>query len=156
MIFTIHLILSELLNLRRLKWADHVAKIEDGRNAVKIFIKKLTYKRLLGRSRYRWKDNIRMDFAEKARRWTGSSWLRIGISGGLSWMCIETLCSLSYRVSYLILLNCYNMVKPRCAQKNFSIYEKMSGILYRTCLLTSKHIFFLQNLRTLYDRRVSY
>jgi hypothetical protein len=39
-------------------------------------------KRQLGISRYRWKDNIRMDLMKIAGKvWIGFIWLRIGASG---------------------------------------------------------------------------
>jgi hypothetical protein len=37
----------------------------------------------LGRPRHRWKDNIKMNLQEVGCAWTGLSWLRIGIGGGL-------------------------------------------------------------------------
>ena len=49
-----------MIKSKRLRWAGHVARMEEGRSAFKI----LTGKRLLGRSRHRWEDNIRMDFEE--------------------------------------------------------------------------------------------
>ena len=37
----------------------------------------------LGRSRYRWDGNIKIDLQEVGcGAWTGSSWLRIGTGGG--------------------------------------------------------------------------
>ena len=38
-------------------------------------------KKPLGRARFRWEDNIKMDLGEVGA-WTGSSWLRIGTGGG--------------------------------------------------------------------------
>ena len=46
---------------RRLRWADHVARMEEGRSAFKILTGKPTGKRSLGKPRHRWEDNIRMD-----------------------------------------------------------------------------------------------
>jgi len=46
---------------RRLRWAGHVARMEEGRSAFKILIDKPTGKRPLGRPRRRWEDNIRKD-----------------------------------------------------------------------------------------------
>ena len=46
---------------RRLRWAGHLARMEEGRIAFKILISKPTGKRPLGRPRCRWEDNIRMD-----------------------------------------------------------------------------------------------
>jgi len=38
---------------------------------------------LLGRSRHRWEDNIKMDLQKwDVGAWTGSRWLRIGTGGG--------------------------------------------------------------------------
>ena len=49
---------------RRLRWAGHVARMEEGRSAFKILTGKPTGKRPLGRPRRRWEDNIRMDLEE--------------------------------------------------------------------------------------------
>jgi hypothetical protein len=43
------------------------------RNAYKIFTGKCEGKRLLGRMRHRWEDNIRMDLKEI--EWRGVDWL---------------------------------------------------------------------------------
>ena len=53
-----------VIKFRRLRWADHVARMEEGRSAFKILTGTSTGKRPLGRPRCRWKDNIRMDFRE--------------------------------------------------------------------------------------------
>ena len=50
--------------IRRLRWAGHVARMEEGRSIFKILIGKATRKRLLGRPRCRWDDNIRMNLKE--------------------------------------------------------------------------------------------
>ena len=43
-----------------LRWADHVARVEQGRSSFKIITGTHTGKRLSGRSRRRFEDNIRM------------------------------------------------------------------------------------------------
>ena len=61
---------------RRLRWAGHVALMEEGRSAFKILTGKLTGKRPLGRPRRRWEDNIRMDLEEigvNAGNWIDSA-----------------------------------------------------------------------------------
>ena len=45
----------------RLRWAGHVARMEEGRSAFKTLTGKPTGKRPLGRHRRRWEDNIRID-----------------------------------------------------------------------------------------------
>jgi hypothetical protein len=55
------------------------------RNADGILVGKPEGKRPRGRPRYRWVDNIKIDLRERnGMVWTGSIWLRIGTSGGLS------------------------------------------------------------------------
>ena len=46
---------------RRLRWAGHIARMEDGRTAFKILTGTCTGNTSLGRPRHRWEDNIRMD-----------------------------------------------------------------------------------------------
>ena len=48
----------------RLRWAGHVARMQEGRSAFKILTSKPKGKRPLGRPRRRWEDNIRMDLEE--------------------------------------------------------------------------------------------
>ena len=47
-----------------MRWAGHVARMEEGRTAFKILTGKPTGKIHLGRPRRRWEDNIRMDLEE--------------------------------------------------------------------------------------------
>ena len=53
-----------VIKSRRLRWAGHVARMEEGRSAFKILTGKPTGKRLLGRIRRRWEDNIRLNLEE--------------------------------------------------------------------------------------------
>ena len=65
-----------VIKSRRLRWAGHVARMEEGRSAFKILTDKPTGKRPLGRSRRRWEDNIRMDVEElciNAGNWVDSA-----------------------------------------------------------------------------------
>ena len=54
------------LKLRRLRWAGHVAHMEQSRNAYGVLVVKPEGKRPLGRPRRRWENNIRMDLREVA------------------------------------------------------------------------------------------
>ena len=47
-----------------MRWAGHVARMEEGRSAFKILTGEPTGKRSLGRSRRRCEDNIRMGLEE--------------------------------------------------------------------------------------------
>ena len=53
-----------VIKSRRLRWAGHVARMEEGRSAFKILTGKRTGKRPSRRPRLRWEDNIRMDLEE--------------------------------------------------------------------------------------------
>ena len=53
-----------VIKSRRSRRIGHVARMEEGRSAFKIFTGKRTGKRPLGRRRRRWEDNIRMDLEE--------------------------------------------------------------------------------------------
>ena len=52
------------LKSRRLKWAGHVARMEQSRNAQGVLVGKPEGKRSLGRPRCRWEDNIKMDLRQ--------------------------------------------------------------------------------------------
>ena len=65
-----------MIKSRRFRWAGHVARMEEGRNAFKILTGKPTEKRPLGKLIRRWEDNIRMDLEEigiNAGNWVDSS-----------------------------------------------------------------------------------
>ena len=64
-----------LIKSRRLRWAGHVVRMEEGRSAFKILTGKPTGNRPLGRRRCRWEDNIRMDLKGigiNTRNWADS------------------------------------------------------------------------------------
>jgi len=50
-----------VLKSRRMRWAEHVERMEDRRCLYRVLVGKREGKRPLGRSRRRWKDNIRTD-----------------------------------------------------------------------------------------------
>ena len=63
---------TEFTDSRRLRWAGHVARMEEGRSAFNILTDTPAGKRLLGRPSRRWEDNIRMDLKElgvNTRNW---------------------------------------------------------------------------------------
>ena len=53
-----------VIKSRRLRWARHVSKMEEGRRNFKMLTGKPTGKRPFRRPRRRWEDNIRMDLEE--------------------------------------------------------------------------------------------
>ena len=61
-----------VIKSRRLRWAGHAARMEDGRSAFKILLGKPAGKRPLGRPWRICKDNIRMDLKD-TRNWDDSA-----------------------------------------------------------------------------------
>ena len=53
-----------VMKSRRMGWAGHVARMEEGRGVHKVLVGKTEGKRPLGRPRCRWEDNIKMYLQE--------------------------------------------------------------------------------------------
>jgi hypothetical protein len=53
-----------MMKSRRMRWAGHVARMEEKRNACRILVGNPEGKRQLGRPRRRWVYNIKMDSRE--------------------------------------------------------------------------------------------
>ena len=65
-----------MIKSRRLRWADHVARKEEGRRAFKIVTGTPAGRRPLGRPMYRCEENIRIDLKEigsNTRNWVDSA-----------------------------------------------------------------------------------
>jgi hypothetical protein len=52
------------MKLRRMKWTGNVAGMREMRDVYRVLVGKPEGKGLLGRPRFRWKDNIKMDLQE--------------------------------------------------------------------------------------------
>jgi hypothetical protein len=53
-----------VIKSRTMRWAGHVALMVYGRGMYKVWVGKSEETRLLGRLRFRWEDNIKMDLQE--------------------------------------------------------------------------------------------
>jgi hypothetical protein len=62
-----------MIKSRKMRWAGHVARMGEKRNAYRILVGKPEGKRPLGRPRRRWVDNIKMDLREIG--WDGRDWI---------------------------------------------------------------------------------
>ena len=65
-----------VIKSRILRWAVYVARMEEGRSAFKILTGTPAGRRPVGRSRYRWEENIRMNLKEigiNTRNWVDSA-----------------------------------------------------------------------------------
>jgi len=66
-----------------MRWAEHVARMEERGGVYRVLLGKAEGKRQLEKPRRRWEDNIKVDLQEVGWEvWTGSSCLRIGTGGG--------------------------------------------------------------------------
>jgi hypothetical protein len=64
---------------RRMRWAEHVARLGEKRGAHRVLVKKPEGKKPLGRSRHRWGDIIKICFQKvKLEEWTGLIWGKTG------------------------------------------------------------------------------
>ena len=64
-----------VIKSRRLRWAGHVARMEEGRGVHKVLVGKSEGKRPLGRPRRRREDYLKMDLEEVGRG--GGDWMEL-------------------------------------------------------------------------------
>jgi hypothetical protein len=62
-----------MIKSRRMRWVGYVARMGETRNAYRILVVNPEGKRLLGRPRRRWVDNIKMDLRDIG--WDGMDWI---------------------------------------------------------------------------------
>jgi hypothetical protein len=60
---------------RRMRWVGHMAHMGEGRGVYRVLVGRTNGKRLLGRPRHRWEDNIKMDLRERGI--DGANWIRL-------------------------------------------------------------------------------
>jgi hypothetical protein len=77
-----------MIKSRRIKWAGPVVHMVEMRNAYKTFIGKPEGKRLHGRPRHRWEDNIKMDLREV--EWEGLDWIHLSQDRDQWWDLVKT------------------------------------------------------------------
>jgi hypothetical protein len=56
--------IDRVIKLRRMRWAGHVAGMGERRGIYRVLVGKPEGKRLLGRPRPRWGDNVKVDLQE--------------------------------------------------------------------------------------------
>jgi hypothetical protein len=64
-----------VIKSRRMRWAGHVARMEEGRDVYRVLIGRPKGKRPLGRPGRRWEDNVKMDLKEIVI--DGANWIRL-------------------------------------------------------------------------------
>jgi len=71
-----------VIKSRRMRWAGHVARMDEEREVYRVLVGKPDGKRPLGRLRRRWVDNIRISRRWDVGVWTGLGWPRVQTGGG--------------------------------------------------------------------------
>jgi hypothetical protein len=64
-----------VIKSRRMRWARHVACMWEGRGVYRVLGGRPEGKRPLGRPRYRWEDNIKMDL--RGTGINGANWIQL-------------------------------------------------------------------------------
>jgi hypothetical protein len=64
-----------MIKSRRMRWAGHIARMGETRNAYRTLVGKPEGKRPQGRPRRRWVDNIKIDL--RGIGWDGMDWIHL-------------------------------------------------------------------------------
>jgi hypothetical protein len=64
-----------VIKSKRMRWAGHVALIGEGRCVYRVLVGRPESKKLLGRPRCRWEDNIKLDIRDIGI--DGANWIRL-------------------------------------------------------------------------------
>ena len=72
-LYSLHNIVR-VVKSKRMRWAGHVARMDEGRCVHRVLVGKPDGKRPLGRPRRRWEDNIKMDLQEVEG---GGDWIEL-------------------------------------------------------------------------------
>jgi hypothetical protein len=64
-----------VIKTRRLRWAEHVARMGERRGAYRALVGKPEGRKPLGRPRRRWEDNIKIKLREVG--WAGMDWIHL-------------------------------------------------------------------------------
>jgi hypothetical protein len=77
---------------RRMRWAEHVARMGEERNVYRVLIGKPEGKRPLGRPRRKWEEEIRLDLKEID---SGSvDWIQLAQDRDRWWVVVNTVMNL--------------------------------------------------------------
>jgi hypothetical protein len=77
-----------VIKSRGLRWAEHVARVGEGRGIYRVLVGRPEGKRPLGRPRRRWEDNIKMDLREIGI--DGTNWIRLAQDRVQWWAFVNT------------------------------------------------------------------
>jgi hypothetical protein len=109
-----------MMKSRRMRWAGHVARMGETRNAYRILVGKPGGKRPLGRPRRRWVDNIKMDLREIAE--DGMDWIELAQDRDQWRALLNTL--MNIRVPLNLLGSSWMAARLAASQKRLSSVSK--------------------------------
>jgi hypothetical protein len=72
-IIIIIIVIIRIIKSRRMRWAGHIARMGEKKNAYRLLVGKPEAKRPVGRPRRRWVGNNKMDLLEIG--WGGLDWI---------------------------------------------------------------------------------
>jgi hypothetical protein len=92
--------INKIMKARRMRWAGHVARMGEKRNAYRLLVRKPEGRRPLGRPRHRWLGNIKMDPVEVG-------W------GDVDWICLaqDRDSSCEFGIEHLGSIKCWEAIK---------------------------------------------
>jgi transcription termination factor 2 len=64
-----------VIKSRRIRWAGHVARMEEGRGIYSVLVGRPEFKRPLGRPSHKWDDNIKVDLRQTEIE--GAKWIQL-------------------------------------------------------------------------------
>jgi hypothetical protein len=88
----------KMINSRRMRWSENVARRGEKRNAYRILVRKSEGKKPLGGPRRRYKNNNNIDFREIG--WGGMDWINLGQDSDQWRALVNTV--MKYRIPYNI------------------------------------------------------
>jgi hypothetical protein len=81
-----------VIESRRMRWAGHVAHMEEGRGVYRVLVGRPEGKRPLGKARCGWEDNIKMYLREIGIN--GVNWIQLAQDRVQWWAFVNTLMNL--------------------------------------------------------------
>ncbi|KAJ4446832.1 hypothetical protein ANN_13530 [Periplaneta americana] len=107
----------------RVRWAGHVARMGESRNAYRVLLGRQEEKRPLGRPRRRWEDNIKMDLREVG--YDGRDWINLAQDRDQWRAYVRAAVNLRGRWCDIIVINAHAPTEEKDDHIKDSFYEEL-------------------------------